>query len=230
VSFGWVIGEIVRRTDPQRRSFRDFVLDEICTPFGIEDLWIGIPDSAEPRIAKLVDGSPDMPPPPEDSLLQRSLPSAIRLAPDIFERPNVRRACIAGVGGIFNARSEARFWSIWANGGTLDGKRLFSRERVDMVCQRRPGGDLPDPVYFGAVMPLSQGGFWLYDGQTPFTFPVQAPRAICSPGAGASLGWADPDSGLAVAFCHNFMSLPMRGEDHPAHEIANVIRAGLGIG
>jgi CubicO group peptidase (beta-lactamase class C family) len=228
VSFGWVIGEIVRRTDPEKRAFRDFVLDEICAPYGITDLWIGIPDEAEPRVATLIDAMAPFKPAP-GSLLEGSLPPAIRLGPETFERPDVRRACIAGVGGIFNARSEARFWAILANGGELDGKRLLSRERIDMACSRREDGDKPDPVYFGMAMPLSQGGFWLYDGKMPNTCPIKGPRAICSPGAGGSLGWADPDTGLAVAFCHNRMSDAPSCNDQPVSEIADVIRSGLGL-
>lgn len=227
VSFGWIIGEIVRRTDPERRSFRDFILQEICLPYGIDNLWIGIPDHVEPRIARLVDSTGHLPLPPEGSLLAKSLPNQIRLAPGVFERADIRRACIAGVGGIFTARSEARFWAILAGGGTLDGRRLLSRNRVEMACRKRAGADQPDPVYFNSVMPISEGGFWLYDADNAFTCPVGPGRAICSPGAGASLGWADPDTGLAVAFCHNRMSLPMRCEDHPAYDIANVIRKTL---
>ena len=229
VSFGWVIGELVRRVDPARRSFRDFVSQEICRPFDIEDLWIGIPDQAQRRIAKLIDATRRFSPPP-GSLLEASLPPAIRLGPEVFERADVRRACIAGVGGIFNARSEARFWAILANGGSLDGKRLLSRERVEMLSQRRAGGDKPDPVYFGTVMPLSQGGFWLYDGIMPITCPLKSPRAICSPGAGGSLGWADPQTGLAVAFCHNRMSNSADCNAQPVSEIADVIRSTLGLG
>jgi CubicO group peptidase (beta-lactamase class C family) len=228
VSFGWVIGEIVRRTDPKQRGFRQFVLDEICAPYDIADLWLGIPDEAEPRIAKLIDAT-DMPPAPAGSLLEGSLPNSIRLGPEAFERPDVRRACIAGVGGIFNARSAARLWAILANGGTLGGKRLLSHARVDMACERHPGGAQPDPVYFNTVMPISQGGFWLYDDATPFTCPAKARRGVCSPGAGGSLAWADLDTGLAVAFCHNRMTAPMRCEDHPAYEIADVIRSSLGL-
>ena len=51
---GWILGEIVRRTDPKRRAYRDFIQEELCAPFGITDLWVGIPDHVEPRIAKLV--------------------------------------------------------------------------------------------------------------------------------------------------------------------------------
>ena len=223
VSFGWVIGEIVRRTDPRRRSFRDFVLEEICQPFDIEDLWIGVPDRVVPRIAKLTDAL-NMKAPPPGTVLAQAMPFEVRLAPDVFELPQVRRATIAGVGGIFNARSLARFWAILANRGELNGKRLLSTERVTMATQMRPGGTLPDPVFFGMPMPLSQGGFWMYDGKSPLTLALASTTAIASPGAGGSLGWADPRTGLAVAYCHNRMS----GEDG-ASLVGNAIRTALSI-
>jgi CubicO group peptidase (beta-lactamase class C family) len=227
MSFGWILGEIVRRTDPQHRPFCRFIQDEICAPFGIEDLWIGIPDRVESRIATLVNDQPAAAIPP-DSYFARSLPLNVQLVPEVFEQPEVRRACIAGVGGIFNARSEARFWAILANGGELDGTRLLSKARVDAACLPRPGNE-PDPVYFNAPMTLSQGGYWMHSATTPFTCPAKGSRTICVPGAGASLGWADPDSGLAVAFCHNRMMRPKTCADHPLSEIADTIRASLGL-
>ncbi|MBU6268841.1 MAG: beta-lactamase family protein [Sphingomonadales bacterium] len=223
VSFGWVIGEIVRRTDPRGRGFRDFVAQEIAQPFGIDDLWIGIDDAVEPRIATLVDDL-GAKPPPAGSVLEQAMPFAVRLAPDVFERPEIRRAPIAGVGGIVTARSLARFWAILAGHGELDGKPLLSAARVDECCRMRPGGTLPDPVFFGMPMPLSQGGFWMFDGQCPLTMALASNTAIGNPGAGGSLGWADPATGLAVAYCHNRMS----GADG-ASAVGNAIRAALGI-
>jgi len=228
-SFGWVIGEIVRRTDPLGREFHRFVQEEICVPFGIPDLCIGTDPEVEHRIARLVNADRDQPPPPEGSPLALSMPNAIRLIPEIYEQTAMRRACVPGTGGIFTARSAARFWAILANGGELDGRRLLSRERIEMACQRREGGMDPDPVYFGAVMPISQGGYWMYDGMMPVTYPVKAPRAICAPGVGGSLAWADPDTGLAVAFCHNYMSNPPGCAEQPASGIADAIREALGL-
>ncbi|MAT52622.1 MAG: EstA family serine hydrolase [Porticoccaceae bacterium] len=228
MSFGWILGEIVRRTDPQRRPFGRFIQEEICQPLGIRDLWVGIPDGVEQRISRLVNAEADAPLPPDDSLFARSLPNTVRLVPEVFERPDVRRACIAGVGGIFNARSEARFWALLAQRGTLDGARLLSPERVDAACVPRTGGG-PDPVYFNTEMPLSEGGYWKGSDKVPFVGMVKGDRAICCPGAGASIGWADPDTGLAVAFCHNYMTRPATCEAHPCYPIAEVIRDSLGI-
>ncbi|WP_404476570.1 serine hydrolase domain-containing protein [Novosphingobium sp. BL-52-GroH] len=228
MSFGWVLGEVVRRTDPARRDFNRFIQDEICEPFGITDLWMGIPEHAEGRVATLVDEGSSAAF-PEDSLFAQALPNCVRLIPEVFERPAVRRAAIAAVGGIFTARSEARFWALLANRGTLDGRRLLSAERVDAACLPRADSAAPDPVYFNAPMTLSQGGYWMHSATTPLTCPAKGARTICVPGAGGSLGWADPDTGLAVAFCHNRMMRPRTCEDHPLTEIADVIRASLGL-
>lgn len=94
MSFGWVLGEVVRRTDPQSRDFGRFVQEEICEPYGITDLWIGMPDEAERRVATLVDegSSASF---PDDSYFAMALPNNVRLIPDVFERPAVRRAAVA---------------------------------------------------------------------------------------------------------------------------------------
>ncbi|MBV9994301.1 MAG: beta-lactamase family protein [Caulobacteraceae bacterium] len=197
MTFGWLVGEIVRRSDPQRRDFRQFVLDELCAPLGLKDLWLGIPAEAAPRVAKYSDRNENDPEPPADSLYMRSMPHAVALKPRVFDRPDVQRACIAAVGGIFNARDEARFWAMLAEGGELDGVRLLSKERVASFSTFRENNDEPDGVMFDFPLPISAGGYWLGGDR------VSSPRAIWHPGRGGSIGWADPDNRLAVAVCHN---------------------------
>lgn len=227
LTYGWILGEVVRRTDPAMRSYDQYVRDELTGPLGIDDLWFGVDGDAERRLATLYDSGSAFPAPPE-SPLARAVPPAVALIPSVYERSEVRRGCIPGTGGIANARSIARFWALWANGGTLDGVRLLSRQRVDDAClhlQRRE----PDRVMFDAVMPLTRGGFWHHDEALPDVGPARGARTICVPGAGGSLGWADPDTGLAVAFCHNHMRLVSSGDAHPASRIAAAIRQRLGV-
>jgi CubicO group peptidase (beta-lactamase class C family) len=223
MTFGWIIGEIVRRTDPMARDFRHFVLDEICTPLGLSDLWLGIPDEAEPRVAVMSDRNEGDPVPPDTTLYIQSMPTAVALVPSVFERPDVRRACIPGVGGIFTARDEARFWAMLAEGGELDGVRLLSAERVASFSSRRDNGDEPDPVMFGAPIPISVGGYWLGGPR------VTSPRAIWHPGAGGSIGWADPDHRLAVAICHNRMFNTRDLDQDPILPITRAIASALDL-
>jgi CubicO group peptidase (beta-lactamase class C family) len=51
-TFGWILGEVLRRVDG--RPIARFVQEEICAPLGIRDLYVGIPDEAEARVAPLI--------------------------------------------------------------------------------------------------------------------------------------------------------------------------------
>jgi len=231
-TFGWIIGEVVRRTDPKRRPFGRFVQEEICAPLGIESLWLGIPDEVEPRVAKLTNiprpapGAPGLPP---EALIPIAIPPQVGVIQKVFGRPDVRRACIPGAGGIMNARSAARFFAMLANGGELGGVRLLSEERVRSFRVPRPNGEEFDPVVW-RVLNLGMGGFWL-GGESPSAPPVvgRNPHTICHPGAGGSIGWADPDARLAVAICHNRMFDAPTPEGNPFVPIGNAVREALGV-
>jgi CubicO group peptidase (beta-lactamase class C family) len=228
MTFGWIIGELVRRIDPQHRSLGRFVREEIGAPLRAPDLWIGISDDVEPRVATQIDAMVPVPPEYLPPLFLASMPPAVALHPSVFERPDVRRAEVAGVGGIFTARSEARFWAMLANGGELDGVRLLSSERVASFSTPRANAEEPDPVMFGFPIPISSGGFWL-GGANPPVCSARNPRAMCHPGQGGSIGWADPDLKLAVAICHNRLFNPTTVEEDAMLVVANAVRAALGI-
>lgn len=226
MTFGWLCGELVQRADPKRRSFKQFVRDEIAGPLKAPDLWIGIDDAVVPRIAKGINASPPVPPEYLPPLYTASMPPQVDLIPEVFERPDVRRASIGGVGGIFTARSCARFWAMLAQGGELDGVRVLSKKLVDTFNTPRPNSDEKDPVMFNIPLPLSIAGFWLGGNYPPVASP-KYPRAICHPGAGNSIAWADPETKLAVAICHNRMFNASSLEEDSILPIADAVRAGL---
>jgi CubicO group peptidase (beta-lactamase class C family) len=226
MTYGWLVGELVRRTDPAHRSLGRFVREELAKPLGITDLWIGIPDAVENRIAKQTDAMVPVPLAYIPPLFLASMPPQVALHPSVFERADVRRAEVAGVGGIFNARSEARFWALLANGGELDGTRLLSRARVTALNEPRVNADEPDPVMFGIPLPISVGGYWLGGANTPVC-SAASPRALCHPGQGGSIGWADPDAKVAVAICHNKLFNANSPAEDPILPIANAVRAAL---
>ena len=72
------------------------------------------------------------------------------------------------------------------------------------------------------------GGFWL-GGANPPVCSARNPRAICHPGQGGSIGWADPDQNLAVAICHNRLFNPTTCEEDAILVVANAVREALGL-
>lgn len=227
MTFGWLVSELVRRSDPAGRDIATFVREEIATPIGAPDLWIGLPDAELPRLARLVNALPDMPASSRPPLYEASMPQQVDLVPDVFELPVVRRSPIAGVGGIFSARSCARFWAMLAQGGEIGGVRLLSRELVATFNEPRANAEEPDQVMYGHPIPLGSAGYWL-GGPEAAVSPAKHRRVLCHPGAGNSIGFADPQTRLAVAITHNRMQLAMADGNH-TRELADAVRLQLGI-
>lgn len=229
MTFGWLVGELVRRTDPKGRMIGQFVREDIAEPLGITDLWIGLPDEEIPRFAKHVNTIPVVPPELQPRLAVAATPTAVTLSPAIYaERADIRRAGIPAVGGIFNARSAARFFAMLANGGELDGVRLLSKSLTESLYVMRDNPGEADEVMYGVPIPLTIGGFWL-GGEYPPVCSVKSSTAICHPGFGNSIAWADKDINLAVAICHNRMFQPMSIEEDSILPIANAVRKALDL-
>ncbi|KAK5944705.1 hypothetical protein PMZ80_001905 [Knufia obscura] len=202
--WGWIIGEVVRRTDPKHRPFQTFVQEEICDPLGITDFFLGVPDAELPRVAKLIGGN-------EFAMKEsyNSCPKSVFPGSDVHNTKVVQQCVDPGAGGITTASAVAKIFAMVANGGELDGKRLLSKERVASFAKFRDGHDQPDkiltiPVWFGA------NGFWL-GGEPTASDPLVGNHRdiVYSPGAGGSIAWADFRDGLAVAICHNNMDSVM---------------------
>ena len=221
-SFGWLAGEVVRRSDPEGRTLQRFVEDEIFGPLAIDAFFIGLPASEDHRVATLT--YPEPPPaPPRGSVRARAVPPAIAFTPEVYMREDVRRATLGGAGGIANARSVARLYAMIANRGALDGVRLLSEETVLACLEPRPGFTQVDETY-DAPMPVGMGGFHLHERGIIGHRPGE--RVLCHPGHGGSLGYANVANGLALAVCHNRMVMnPSEpGADATFEEVGAAVR------
>jgi CubicO group peptidase (beta-lactamase class C family) len=227
LSQGWMLGEIVRRSDPDRRSYRQFVIDEIAVPLQAPDLHHGIPDGIDARIATL-----DEPDKTHywaaDSLFRRAVPEAVDLGPGVWERADVRRATVPSTGGIFTARSAARFWAMLAEKGELDGARILQRDTVERFLEPLPFAHESDPVILMPYIPLGRGGIWLGAEFQPAA-PARNARTLVKPGYGHSIGIADLDNRLAVAICHNRLFNPHTIEQCHNTPIVDAVRRSLNL-
>lgn len=218
-TFGWILGEVVRRTDPVRRPFGAFVREEIAEPLGARDLWLGVPPEAEDRVARLEQGPAPSGAEPA-SLLLRAMPPNLATVPAVFGRSDVRRSCHPGAGGIAAATSLARMYAALAGGG----HRLLSRERV--VEAASVAVDATDVVLGRRV---TRGlGYWVAgDGGASAAPMGTEPASFGHPGAGGSVAWADRRRRSGIAVLKNRMLFPATPADNPLTAIGEAIRAAL---
>jgi len=224
MTYGWMIGEAVRRTDPRHRPLETFVREEILAPLGIDAFFFTLDDTLRKRVGTL--SGLGYPPLPDTSPMRIGMPPALDLTPAIFNTATMQSRLNPAVGGYANAASVARIFAMLANHGTLDGVRLFSPKSVERMAQLRPNPEEVD-AYLGHATPLSYGGFWLGGPQKPSV--GSRANILFSLGTGGSLGWADADYELAVAIVHNKMYYGQTPATDPALAIGKCIRAGLGI-
>src|SRR5262249_20578904 len=124
----------------------------------------------------------------------------------VHNDPVVWAGSLPGAGGIMTAASAARIFAMLANGGQLDGVRLLSEERIRAFAQPRPNPHFLDLVLAGGgrVAPaVGMGGYFLEDQNFG-----RGSAFICQSGAGRSVGFADLETKLAGAVCHNRMFEP----------------------
>ncbi len=212
-TFGFIVDEIVRRLDegtPLGRYWRR----EFGEPLGL-DLWIGLPEDRHPRTATMLparaSSAPGNPAFIEamarpDSLTRKafSSPGGL-LAVSAMNTPSARSAAIPSMGGIGSASALAKFYAMLAVGGTWEGRAyLGPLARQWMSTPLSQGFDqiLRVETSFSAgfmMDPLAEDGSKLRSLLGP------SPRAFGHPGAGGSLGFADPDSGIGFAYVMNQM-------------------------
>ena len=234
LTFGWLVGEIVRRVSG--RTIGRWFADEVAKPLGI-DFHIGLPESEEARVAPLQPMKIVIPSDPAvvermaavldpDALMLRALTlnGAISFggwdeafdAESSFNRRDVHATEMPAANGITNASSLARMYA--ATFGEVDGVRLLSERSMNEARRLQVEG--PDRVLIEETRLAS--GFFL-DGTA---CPMLGPNSFGHSGAGGSLGFADPEAGVAFGYVMNQMALGLGG-DPRAMALVEAVRHSL---
>ena len=222
-TYGWLTGELLRRTTG--RTPGTFLREEVAAPLGL-DFWVGLPEAEEPRVATLVPPSTsirDALAPFGDSLLLARVianPGGHFDYDDMWNRRELRACELPSSNGIGDARSLARLYASCIGDG-VDGRRTLSPATVAAGTTEQVRG--PDAV----IMAETCFGLGFMLGKS--FGPANPSTCFGHAGAGGSLAFADPASGLAFGYVMNDLRFDTTG-DPRSETLVRAARAALGAG
>ena len=200
ITYGWLIGELLRRVDG--RGPGESIVARIAKPLGL-DFHVGLAEEEFPRVAHIARKKGEL----GDAAAQRlfkcmmSEPNALSTRafanpPSILtstNKPEWRRTQQPAANGHGNARALAGFYA-----ALLDGRLLEAEMLNEMTREHACGDDLTllTPTRFGLGCMLDQSSV------ANATYGLGS-KAFGHPGAGGSVGFADPEREVAFGFVTN---------------------------
>lgn len=200
ITYGWLLGELIRRVEGCGPG--EAIVRRTATPLGL-DFHIGLHDDEFPRVAAIGRKKGDL----GDAAAQRLLrcmmseptsmtTRAFTNPPSIMtstNKPEWRRMQQPAANGHGTARALAGFYT-----GLLQGRLLNTALLAELTREHACGEDrtLLTQTRFGLGCMLDQPEV------ANATYGL-GPQAFGHPGAGGSIGFADPQRGVAFAFVTN---------------------------
>lgn len=219
ITYGWLVGEVLRRIEG--RGPGESIVARTAKPLGL-DFHVGLADEEFDRVAIISRGKGNF----GDAVAQRLLktmmsePAAMSTRaftnpPSIMtstNKPEWRRMQQPAANGHGNARSLAGFYS-----GLLDGQLLESELLAELTHEHAVGEDktLLTRTRFGMGCMLDQP-------EVANATYGMGPRAFGHPGAGGSIGFADPERDVAFGFVTNNLG-PFVLMDPRAQKLARLL-------
>jgi CubicO group peptidase (beta-lactamase class C family) len=235
-TYGWLVGEVIRRITG--RTVGTYLREEIAGPLGL-DMWIGLPEAEEVRVAPLISMLPEgisvdaLANPGDDpvlgliaqflgpdTMLGRALyaPGGALRDQDIWNSRAMHAAEVPAANGICDARSLARLYAACV--GEVDGVRLLTPDQLERAITRRTEG--PNRVLLDLDIQFGLGFMLRSD-----LLALGGPRSFGHFGAGGSVGWADPDAGFAFGYVMNKMDMGLAG-DQRSSRLVDACYAAVG--
>jgi len=229
-TYGWLVGEVIRRVSG--RSAGTFFAEEIAGPAGL-DFYIGLPAAERGRVSRMVIDDPPgaevaaipLDQIPEqfrplvaaftdpDSLMNRAFALS---TPDIdFNSPEAQAAEIPSSNGIGTADGLARLYAALI--GEVDSVRILDAVTLaDAIAEQAFGTDqvllVPSRFASGFMLPTEES-------------PLGGPASFGHPGRGGSLGFGDPESGVAFGYVVSHIRQDLA--DNRAGLLVQAVRACL---
>jgi CubicO group peptidase (beta-lactamase class C family) len=220
-TFGWLVGEVVRRVSG--KSLGTFFREEVAQPLGL-DFWIGLPANLENRVAPVIAADP---PDPSSSLssIYAALadPTSLQwlsifnsggyMLPGpggefTYNLPFAHAAELGAMGGITNARGLAGMYAPLANGGSLNGVELVTRESLVRMAAVSSASSLDVTLLAPTRFTLGYAKTWDNRHEPSCTKDdsiILSEAAFGHPGSGGFLGFADPEARMSFGYTMNKM-------------------------
>jgi CubicO group peptidase (beta-lactamase class C family) len=201
LTFGWLAGEVVRRAAGM--NVGEFVAERLARPLGL-DLWIGLPDAMNARVAPQISAPPPAAGAPPDpftarladptSLMHRAFTNPAGLF-TAANTPAFRAAEVPAANGIASARSLSRLYAACI--GEVDGVRLLKPETVVRAMRTEAhGGDL----VLGYETRYGMGFQLSFPSR-----PMAGDGSFGHYGMGGAVAFAHPARGLSFGYVMNQM-------------------------
>ena len=228
LTYGWLIGEVIRRATG--RSLSQILADDISDPLGL-DLWIGLPEAEEPRVSRLIAATPPtldetgtagIPTDQLQRMRESTDPNSLAFRtlnptypPFNFNSPALHAGELGAANAITTARALAKLYA--STLGEVDGFRVLEPATVAAATKEQSSGTdfvMGTPGRFGT-------GF-----QLPHDGSLMGPSSYGHAGAGGSLGFADPETGVAFAYVMNRMQIFL-GPDPRTKGLVEAVRQAV---
>ncbi|MDX1298937.1 MAG: serine hydrolase domain-containing protein [Pseudomonas sp.] len=219
ITYGWLVGEVLRRVEG--RGPGESIVARTAKPLGL-DFHVGLADEEFDRVATISRGKGNLGDAAAQRLLKTMMSEPAAMSTRAFtnppsimtstNKPEWRRMQQPAANGHGNARSLAGFYS-----GLLDGSLLESELLAELTREHAVGEDktLLTRTRFGLGCMLDQPEV----GNA--TYGMGA-RAFGHPGAGGSIGFADPERDVAFGFVTNNLG-PFVLMDPRAQKLARLL-------
>jgi len=213
-TFGFLLDELVRRI--AGKTLSQYWREAFAQPLNL-DLWIGLPERENSRVATIYAAKSGRPPEPKnrqsgsdfylDLVTPGTLPRKTFSSPyglqsvSGMNTPAVRAQPIVSFGGIGSASALAKFYSMLANGGKLGEQTFFSEETIGWMTTMLSDG--MDRVF--QIPTAFSAGFMKDPRNAVRRISGPSPNAFGHPGAGGSHAFADPENRISFAYVMNQM-------------------------
>ena len=213
-TFGFLLDELVRRI--AGKTLSQYWREVFAQPLDL-DLWIGLPERENPRVATIYAAKSGRPPEPKNcqsgsdfyldlvtpgTLARKTFSSPYGLkSVSEMNTPAIRAQPIVSFGGIGSASALAKFYSMLANDGKLGEQTFFSEETIAWMTTTLSDG--MDRVF--QIPTAFSAGFMKDPRNAVRRMFGPSPNAFGHPGAGGSHAFADPENRISFAYVMNQM-------------------------